>query len=267
MELLAKLLEKFRKKPIYQDDWQTYLKSIDNHVKAVGVDLNFEKHETLATRTYIVFLSLKLQQPSTNGLIKKEEETKLWKIEDDLILAFYKNQLNFCFAGQITAKSRRTFYFYTDNIDSMEKQISEIMTKYPTYVYELKHKEDASQQVYYDVLYPPQKQMQQIKNRKVLNVLNENGDDLSKERAVSHWIYFGEMKHLEHFELFCQNLGFETLVKAKEAADDENYTYKLVVSRIDKVSFDAVDGYTLQLLEKAHQLNGIYDGWETSVEK
>ena len=200
-------------------------------------------------------------------MVKKEEETELWKIEDALMLAFYQNQLNFFFAGQITTKSRRTFYFYTDNTASMEQHISEIMKQYPTYVYELERKKDASQQVYFDVLYPPEKQMQQIKNKKVLNVLTENGDDLGKERAVSHWIYFREMKNLEHFEIFCQSLGFETLVKEKEVTEDENYAYKLIISRTDKVSFDMINDYTLQLWEKANQLNGIYDGWETSVEK
>ncbi|MGB1206623.1 MAG: DUF695 domain-containing protein [Chitinophagales bacterium] len=267
MKLFAKLLEKFRAKPIYQDDWQTYLKNVDKKVSTVAVDLNFSQNKGITTRENVISLSIQLLNPSTNGLAIKEEESELWKIEDALVLAFYKNQLNLSFAGHLTANNLRTLYFYTDNTTVIEKVISEIMLKYPTYVYEYKCEKDGLQQIYFDKLYPTPKIMQQIKNKKVLYVLSENGDDLSKERAVSHWIYFGEMKNLEIFELFCQNLNFETLVKEKVPAEDKNYTYKLVVSRIDKVTYDVIDGYTLPLWEKANELDGIYDGWETSVEK
>ncbi|NQX80824.1 MAG: ribonuclease E inhibitor RraB [Flavobacteriaceae bacterium] len=37
--------------------------------------------------------------------------------------------------------------------------------------------------------------------------------------------------------------------------------------RVDKVGYDEIDEYTLELWEKAQELNGDYDGWETSIEK
>jgi len=267
MGIFAKLFGKSRKQASYQDDWQSYLLNKNETISSTIVDLNFGQKTVVAPQENLVYLSVELCEPQENGMANKEEETELWKIEDDLMLAFYKNDINLSFAGQITTKNSRTFYFYTDNILLTEKTISAVLLKYPKYVHELGHKMDSRKQTYFDLLYPPPRQMQQIKNRKVLNVLTENKDDLSKERAVTHWIYFGNMADLEKYEVFGENLGFETLVKEKEAAENEDYTYKLVISRIDKVSHDVIDGYTLELWEKANELNGTYDGWETSVEK
>jgi len=108
--------------------------------------------------------------------------------------------------------------------------------------------------------------LQSIQNREVVEVLKQNGDSLTKEREVFHWIYFKNKNELNEFEQFTKELSFKTLKKEKtEAADD--YIYVLKISRVDKVGFHDVDDYTLKLWEKATELNGDYDGWETSVEK
>ncbi|WP_081979178.1 ribonuclease E inhibitor RraB [Lacinutrix jangbogonensis] len=58
------------------------------------------------------------------------------------------------------------------------------------------------------------------------------------------------------------------MTKTKEKIEQPNeYKFVISVSRIDKVSYDEIDEYTLELWQKASDLNGDYDGWETSIEE
>ena len=109
-------------------------------------------------------------------------------------------------------------------------------------------------------------QIQSIQNRQVLEHLEEGGDNLTKEREVFHWVYFRTEKNLDKFERFTKGLGYTTNKKGKTEQPNE-FKFEISLSRIDKVGYDDIDNYTLELWEKARELNGEYDGWETSVEK
>ena len=110
------------------------------------------------------------------------------------------------------------------------------------------------------------RQMQVTQNRLVLKQLEKRGDDLTKEREVFHWITFNTQEAIDQFELFAMNLGFQTLNKEKTTQSEE-HLFTIKISRIDQVGYDAIDQCVLTLWQKAFDLSGSYDGWETSVEK
>lgn len=103
-----------------------------------------------------------------------------------------------------------------------------------------------------------------MSNRDVLENLEKNGDSLTIEREVFHWIYFKSENDRSKFILLVKEKRFEIVEEVFNTEDE--YPYSLQIKRVDKVGYEDIDHYTLSLWVLANENNGIYDGWETSVE-
>ncbi|MEJ4089353.1 DUF695 domain-containing protein [Galbibacter orientalis] len=266
MGFLSKLFGQTEKKSDYQPDWTFYFSNVNDKLSSIATDLNLINIAPINGQENVVYVSIKMPNPKENGLSSNEDADELWKIEDAIIKAFDSNKLNYTFAGRLTSNGFRDLYFFGENTILMEKEVSSTMTAFPKYEFDFGHKPDKEWSGYFDFLYPLPRQMQVIQNRRVLEQLEKGGDDLTKAREVFHWIYFKTQNELDQFESFTTSLGFETKNKGKTEQPNE-YKFVISISRVDKVGYDEIDEYTLELWEKAQELNGDYDGWETSIEK
>ena len=139
------------------------------------------------------------------------------------------------------------------------------MQSYNGHVYTVRLTKDEKWNRYFNFLYPEPEQLQSIKNRKVLEELESNGDDLSKERQVDHWIYF---KTENDRSAFLKSIDKENyaVVTSDFLASSADYPHRLHISRTDKIDQLSIDKVVLHLRRLAQKHNGDYDGWETSIE-
>ena len=266
MGFLSKIFGQTEPKAEYQPNWTSYFSNVDDKLSSIATDLNLKTVAPIEGQENVVYISIKMLNPRENGLSSREEADKLWEIEDEIIAAFVKNNLNYTFAGRLTSDGSRDLYFFGENTLLMEKQVSSTMTAFPDYQFDFGHKADEEWSGYFNFLHPNPRQMQTIQNRLVLEQLEEGGDDLTKEREVFHWIYFNSKEDLDQYEVFTKGLGFKTLSKGKTEQPND-FGFVISISRIDKVGYNDIDNYTLELWQRASDLNGEYDGWETSIEK
>ena len=88
---------------------------------------------------------------------------------------------------------------------------------------------------------------------------------MTQPREVNHWIYFKSKENRDKYADKVKEKDF----KIEDAGDfgeyDKEFKYKLRISRVDGVGQNEVDD-VLYLWELANELDGDYDGWETSVE-
>lgn len=265
MGFLSKIFGQKEAKTEYQPDWTFYFSNVNDKPASIATDLNLINLAPIKGQENVVYVSIKMPNPREDGLSSNEDANELWKVEDEIINAFDKNNLEYTFAGRLTSDAYRNLYFFGENTILMEKQVSSTMITFPDFEFDFGHQPDKEWSQYFDFLYPLPRQMQIIQNRRVLEQLEKNGDRLTKEREVFHWIYFKTQNELNQFENFTQSQGFKTLRKDK-SQDTDGYKFVIRVSRVDKVGYNEIDDYILQLWEKAKELNGDYDGWETSVE-
>lgn len=265
MGFLSKLFGQKETKTEYQPDWTFYFSNVNDKPASIATDLNLINVAPIKGQENVVYVSIEMPNPREDGLSSNEDANELWKIEDEIINALDKNNLEYTFAGRLTSDGYRDLYFFGENTILMEKQVSSAMTAYPDFEFDFGHQPDKEWNQYFNFLYPLPKQMQIIQNRRVLEQLEKEGDPLTKEREVFHWIYFKTQSDLDQFENFTKSQGYKTLRKDK-SLDTADYEFVIQVSRVDKVGYNEIDDYTLQLWEKAKELNGDYDGWETSVE-
>jgi regulator of RNase E activity RraB len=121
-------------------------------------------------------------------------------------------------------------------------------------------KPDADWSYYRTFLYPDDARLRWIQDRRVVDVLERNGDRLELARRVDHWVYFETVTSRDAFIREVGLLGFEVLTP------DGDEELGVQLHRVDLVTVEAIHAVTTTLTEIAAKHRGTYDGWETSVE-
>lgn len=112
--------------------------------------------------------------------------------------------------------------------------------------------------------YDEQRAEQVSGNEEVIENLKKNGDDETIQRDVFHWIYFKSKQDRKHFLEEVKKQKF--IVVVQDEVEDE-FSFSLQIKRLDKVDITSVNQYVLYLWDLAQIHHGVYDGWETSIEK
>jgi len=249
----------------YQEEWDFYMSNVDDKLGSIYVDLGLIKIAPIADKPNVAWISIKMNNPREDGLSSQEESEMLFEIEDILVEKITSKH-NSIYVGRLTSDGNRDLYFYFGDTALYDKTISDVMVRFPKYQYNFGVKEDKEWGGYSNFLYPSPQQYQSITNRRVIDLLEREGDSLTKEREVFHWIYFKTEKDREKYLDKIKNDNFSVVQMINDKSWGEYYCC-LVIKRVDKVDFSSVDEYVIYLWRLANETNGNYDGWETSVEK
>ena len=249
----------------HQEEWEFYFSNVDDKLGSIFVDLGLRKIAPILDKPNVVWISIKMNNPRQDGLSSQEESGLLGDIEDALVEKItYKH--NSIYVGRLTSTGDRNLYFYLGDTTLYDKTISDVMVAYPKYQFDFGTKEDREWDGYFNFLYPTPPQFQNIQNRRVIDQLEKGGDKLIKEREVFHWIYFKSDSDREKFIEKIKNDNFTIVDKGSDKSWGE-FAYRLELKRIDKVDVNSVNEYVIYLWKLANEMNGEYDGWETSIEK
>jgi regulator of RNase E activity RraB len=102
---------------------------------------------------------------------------------------------------------------------------------------------------------------------KVVDHLMEKGDPLVEPRRVDHWLYFTHRELAEELVKWALNAETETDYQVEKLSEPtpEIKRYGLQIYHESAVTLEAITAHTQALEEKARELGGEYDGWETMV--
>ncbi|TPE45565.1 DUF695 domain-containing protein [Pontibacter mangrovi] len=248
----------------HEPDWEFHFRSIDNKPGSIAVDLGLASVAPITEKPHLLQVAVKMSNPRPDGLSSLQETIVLQSLEDDLE-EMLRSTCQATYAGRLTSNGYRKVYFYLSEPNGYAEHIQQVMQNYSNHEYSHKVVKDASWSRYFNFLYPEPEQLQSIKNRKVLEELESNGDDLSKERQVDHWLYF---KTKEDREAFLESISKENyaVVTSDFLASSQDYPYRLHINRTDKLNQLSIDKAVLYLQRLAQRHHGEYDGWETSLE-
>ncbi|MCH2046042.1 MAG: DUF695 domain-containing protein [Saprospiraceae bacterium] len=248
-----------------KDNWDFYFVNIDNIYSSIYLNLDYFNKGKYLNKGNLVVLHLYIRTPQKNGMPSNEESKTLFEIEDKLESSLTE-QYDSSFVGRLTTYGRRDFYFYQSNREGVDTLIDTIMTSFPEYEYEFSEREDSNWDIYHGFLYPSNRDLQIIQNRRIVSVLEEKGDTLLKEREVYHWSYFQSNKDKENFIKKLIDEGYK-LIKEQRNDDWGKFCYQVQVSRSNLINYNVVDEAILPVWECTVENQGYYDGWETSIEK
>ena len=246
-------------------EWDSYFSNVNGKLASLFVNLALHKTAPMEDKPYVVWVSIKMNNPREDGLSSNEESNELYKIEDSLVDRL-NAEFKSVYVGRVTSEGDRDLYFYFGDTSFYDKTISDVMKTFPAYSFDFGAKEDKTWSGYLDFLYPTPRQFESMLNRRVIHQLEKEGDKLAQAREVDHWIYFKTDMDREVFLSKIKAEGF-SVVNMYFDKSLGKYSYALHIKRVDKVDFKSVDSYVIHLWEVAEECNGDYDGWETSVEK
>lgn len=249
--------------PEHQEDWAVYLSTIDNeHVGSIMVDLGLKSIAPIPARPIRLRINVPMRHPNESGLPLPIEFERLNEIDQSLSRTL-SGKLGAVYAGHLYCQGKMFLYFYVGENTSFESAVSEAMRKFPNYQHTFSTDPEEDWASYQELLYPLPIQMQSIQNQKVVDNLRKQGDRLETKRPVDHMIYFRTEIDLDRFLAEIKDEGFTVI--ARERTDVEEFAWSVLLRRDDPVDPESVDEYVLYLWQKAHDTNGDYDGWGSTI--
>jgi hypothetical protein len=155
-------------------------------------------------------------------------------------------------------------FYYGHSAEGFEPAVQKAATRFPQYEISSRAQEDRDWDVYSDLLYPSDLDLQSIQNRRLVDHLTEAGDDLSQSREIVHWLYFPSDHARNQLIRQVENEGFVAEAFDTGKPDDE-FAFGLTLVRKDSAVLDTLDPLVADLFLRAQTCGGEYDGWESPV--
>lgn len=244
------------------ENWDSYICNVNGELASIFVDLSLRQKAPDSTRPCLLFVWVKMHSPRPDGLSSQEEADVLWRLGSSLQTSLGKH-LDAVFVGRVTTQGRREFYFYVPQVPLDSIAIDQALRSFSGYEYEIGTQEDSLWHQYLSVLYPSKEELQKIKNRQVLEVLQKNGDQLDQPREVSHWIYFRREADRDAFSHEMQELRYQIIPCKPDP--QLPYPYGVQIRRVDRVDEESINDTVVETFRFAQASDGDYDGWETEV--
>jgi uncharacterized protein (TIGR01619 family) len=244
------------------EDWDSYFCRVNDALASVALDLGLRKVIPDKSKPDLLWIWVYFKSPRPDGLSDSSEFDALVRIEEKLTETL-GSKFNAILSGRITTDGRREFYFYGLHSDAFDSAVVDALAFFPGYEFDSGFQKDPEWKQYLEVLYPSDENLQRMKNRSVLDVLERKGDTLEASRDIFHWIYFRTKSDREAFWTVIQLLSYRLQSKPEKAGGD--FPFGLCIVRFQSVKQDYIDEAVIELFRCAKEFRGDYDGWETKV--
>lgn len=241
-------------------NWDFYALLVEDRPASIFVDLALAGRAPLAGATITAYVSVLMRAPRPDGLSSQEEFDDLVAVEHSLE-AGVQAQAHAIYAGRCTTAGCRDFYFYITDPDAFGTAVAKAMAQHPDYRYATEHRPDPEWSVYRDFLYPGARDMQRIRNRRVIAVLEERGDRLDVPRWIDHRAYMPTLAAAEALQVHLFERGFSI----DSHADNDDQAVTVDFKRIDRPQ--EIEQVVIPVFDAVRSLGGTYDGWGCEVEK
>jgi len=243
------------------DNWKSYFCNVNDSPASIFVNLGVRDDVPISSKPWLLWVWVYFQSPRADGLSDDKEGPTLFKIEDALSLQLSRN-CRAILCGRITTEGRREFYFYGETPDHFSATVTTALADFEGYKFDIGEQEDSLWEQYLNVLYPSAEDLERIKNRDLLDVLEEKGDVLSAAREVQHWTYFRSEASRASFRNAAVEAGFSIVSESRAKGD---LPFGISVVRTQPVEQALIDATVIELLRLTQRFQGEYDGWETPV--
>lgn len=168
---------------------------------------------------------------------------------------------NTLYAGHVFSAGNAQLYFYCDNVEV----VLDVLQQFD-HIENINIQDDPNWDIYFDFLLPSPLEMKINATEEVLDLLVQNGRNLSEPYLIEHGFHFEDennmFQFMEYFNL--QQIDFISMQYSNTPIllDDEAPFY--VVKLEQELRLDSIDifKYVEEFEHIASQFNGEYIGWE-----
>ena len=246
-------------------DWDTYVLNLDGKPVTYLVDLSLAERAPMRDRRFAILVRTRLLSQDANGMPSKAESDSLNRVEDRVEGAL-SSSLDAVYAGRYTQRGLRQFHFFAGDTTGYREALEGVFAGQTGRTWMARAVEDTGWSHYFDELYPPAVELERIRNRRLVDLLEKKGDALTAPRRVDHFFRFRTKSARESFLRSLSSKGFG-IAASPEADAEPGLPYLLQVYRNDAPGYPMIDRVVIPLWEEARRSNGRYEGWETYLVK
>lgn len=147
-------------------DWDCYACLVDEKSASCYLNLALNDIFPIPTKPNVLFVQIKMNQPREDGLSSEEEFQPLIDLED-AVIAQISEQLEAIYVGRMTTNGHRDLFFYFSDNSEIGNIVHGIMQQFTDYQYNIGAKPDPQGSIYLDYLYPNQRQLATIQQRRL----------------------------------------------------------------------------------------------------
>ena len=244
------------------EHWEFYPCQMDEHQAFIFYDHGIRDEINGLSLANALKIRVLFHSPTEAGLPTNDEFRQLSALED--LLAQHVGELGGIYIGRVTVASARYFHCFVPFTEDTAKRVLRQISGESGYELEFVLKPDPEKKTYWKELFPTPREWQAVQDMKVLDVLKDHGDDPSVTRRIDHWVYFPDPSGRGAFTSWAVENGF--MIQKLNDPEDVNSDYGIQIYQDGRPELQVITATTELLWDKAEELGGRYDGWETSVE-
>lgn len=151
-------------------------------------------------------------------------------------------------------------YFYSMNSKNIQKDIDAYL-KERSFKFESGVVKDTKWEFYRGNLQPSELEFFMIESQKIVDMLVEEGDDITKEREVEHYVMFDTQTQMQRFIESLGSIGFEF----KDEISNDECEYGAAVVKSHDLQYKTLQKNIEELNELAKKEHGFYELWSTTL--
>lgn len=242
-----------------KNNWQTYCTSLKNQEALITVNLEIAEKLDANQHQYVVHFLIPQTHISTD--FNKNTQQYLEQLSQTLLpLMAISDSL---FAGYIIAEKNITLYFYAKEVEHF-KAILRQMDFIP--FENIYSQADPNYDLYYDFLLPSELDMKLNATKETLDILLQEGEDLSKPHKVTHKFQFENKEFMEEFiDFFAQQISYSIRYTDKPVQYDNDFFYLVTLEHNIALDDSTIFNLVEQFESQAANYHAEYNGWECQM--
>ncbi len=250
----------------WAQDFDTYLTFIEDAPASFLVDLAATRHAPARTHPVRVQVRLTLEAAGDSGLPDEDELERLRALEDRIVEGLDEH-LGAIFVGHELSRGYLHVVAYAPRARVGDEATLLDWLDEDGYEVAWLVADDADWAMFFEYLVPSEWEMRTIWNRRLLERLEEHGDQLDAPRPIDHFAYFRREDAATRAAEALSEQGFA--VKPPERNDDDEgdpqRPWALSFQRTDALAEGRADAVSLEIMDTLALHDGHYDGWGCAV--
>jgi hypothetical protein len=243
------------------DHWEFYPSPMGDHQAFIFYDHGIREEIDDLPHPNALKIRVRFRIAAENGLPTNDEFEQLSALED--LLTARVGERGGVYVGGVSVGGARYFHCFVPFTEDETRPLLREIAAESGYELDFVLKPDPLKETYWEELFPSDDEWRVIQDLKVLQVLGDKGDDPSIPRRIDHWSYFPASAERDAFAEWAAANSFTIEQMMDPEADDDEWGVQ--VYHDARPELPVITATTQLLLEKARELGGSYDGWETHV--
>lgn len=244
-----------------KNNWQTYRTALKGKEAIITVNLAIAEQLDENAHSYVIHFSIPLSLGSDRSITTAQQYLDQFS-QTLLPLMALGDSL---FAGYIVADEKITLYFYSKDADVFTQSLQRLDFIHSDGIVPISQA-DPNCDLYYDFLLPSPLEMKLNATADTLTLLQQEGEDLSKPRQITHKFQFEREEMMEEFiDYFAQQLSFDIKYTETPVQYDGESVYLVNLEQEASLDDDTIFNLVEEFEQQAAEYDGEYNGWECQM--